>query len=44
MSIIKIIFFTVLVFVVYKGYVTFTEFEISVEERAAKIEEKAGFE
>ena len=44
MTIIKIIFYTVLVFVVYKGYVAFTEFEIGVEERAAKIEEKAGFE
>ena len=44
MRIIKIIFCTILIFVVYKGYVAFTEFEIGVGERTARIEEKADFE
>ena len=44
MRVIKIIFYTILVFVVYKGYVAFTEFEIGVGERTARIEEKADFE
>ena len=41
---IKIIFYVVLAFVIYKGYVAFTDFEIGVEDRVAKIEEKAEFE
>ena len=41
---IKIIFFFILGFVIYKGYVAFTEFEIGVGDRVAEIEEKAGFE
>ena len=44
MSIIKIIFITILGFVIYKGYVAFTEFEIGVGDRVAEIEEKADFE
>ena len=44
MRIIKIIFFTILGFVIYKGYVAFTEFEIGVGDRVAEIEEKADFE
>ena len=44
MNIIKIIFFAVLGFVIYKGYVAFTEFEIGVGDRVAKIEESAGVE
>ena len=41
---IKFIFYIVLAFVIYKGYVAFTDFEIGVEDRVAKIEEKAEFE
>ena len=41
---IKLIFYVVLAFVIYKGYVAFTEFEIGVEDRVVKIEEKAEFE
>ena len=41
---IKFIFYVVLAFVIYKGYVAFTNFEIGVEDRVAKIEEKAEFE
>ena len=41
MRITKIIFLTILGFVIYKGYVAFTEFEIGVGERVAIIEEKA---
>ena len=41
---IKIIFFFILGFVIYKGYVAFTEFEIGVGDRVAEIEEKADFE
>ena len=41
---IKIIFYVVLAFVIYKGYVAFTDFEIGVDNRVAKIEEKAEFE
>ena len=39
-----IIFFFILGFVIYKGYVAFTEFEIGVGDRVAEIEEKADFE
>ena len=31
-------------FIIYKGYVAFTEFEIGVEDRVAEIEEKSEFE
>ena len=41
---IKFIFLVVLGFIIYKGYVAFTEFEIGVEDRVAGIEEKADFE
>ena len=41
---IKFIFVIVLGFIIYKGYVAFTEFEIGVEDRVAGIEEKADFE
>ena len=34
----------ILFFVLYKGYVAFTEFEIGVSDRVAKIEEQADFE
>ena len=40
----KFIFYIVLAFVIYKGYVAFTDFEIGVEDRVAEIEEKAEFE
>ena len=41
---IKFIFLIVLGFIIYKGYIAFTEFEIGVEDRVAGIEEKADFE
>ena len=41
---IKFIFLIVLGFIIYKGYVAFTEFEIGVEDRVAGIEKKADFE
>ena len=41
---IKFIFLIVLGFIIYKGYVAFTEFEIGVEDRVAGIEEKGDFE
>ena len=44
MSKIKIVFYLVLVFVIYKGYEAFRDFEIGVGDRVAKIEELAGFE
>ena len=44
MSKIKIIFFLILGFVAYKGYVAFTNFEIGVSDRITEIEEKADFE
>ena len=44
MSKIKIIFYLILGFVVYKGYEAFTEFEIGISDRAAKLEEAADFE
>ena len=44
MRITKIIFLTILGFVIYKGYVVFTEFEIGVGDRIAVIEESAGLE
>ena len=44
MSKIKIIFFLILGFVVYKGYEAFTNFEIGVSDKITEIEEKADFE
>ena len=40
MSKIKIVFYLVLVFVIYKGYETFRDFEIGVGDRVAELEEK----
>ncbi len=44
MSKIKIIFFLIIVFVIYKGVVAFKNFEIGVSDRVAEIEELADFE
>ena len=44
MSKIKILFFLILGFVLYKGYVAFTNFEIGVSDRVTELEEKADFE
>jgi len=41
---IKILFFLILAFVVYKGVVAFKNFEIGVDDRVAEIEELADFE
>jgi len=41
---IKIVFYLVLIFVVYKGYEAFTNFEIGVGDRVAQLEELADFE
>ena len=41
---IKLIFYVVLAFVIYKGYVAFKDFEIGVGDRVAEIEEKADFQ
>ena len=44
MSKIKIVFFLILGFVFYKGYVALTNFEIVVSDRVTELEEKADFE
>ena len=44
MSKIKIVFYLVLIFVIYKGYVAFKDFEIGVGDRLVEIEEKGDFE
>tara|TARA_B100001121_G_C18373429_1_gene472743 strand:- start:238 stop:582 length:345 start_codon:yes stop_codon:yes gene_type:complete len=44
MSKIKIVFYLVLIFIVYKGYEAFKNFEIGVGDRVAQIEELADFE
>ena len=44
MSKIKIVFFLILGFVFYKGYVAFTNFEFGVSDRVTELEEKADFE
>ena len=44
MSKIKITFFLILGFVVYKGYEAFTEFEIGVSDRVAVLEKSADIE
>ena len=41
---IKIIFFIILAFIIYKGVVAFKNFEIGVSDRVAEIEELADFE
>jgi len=41
---IKIIFFIIIVFVIYKGVVAFKNFEIGVSDKVAEIEELADFE
>ena len=41
---IKLIFYVVLAFVIYKGYVAFTNFEIGVSDRVTKLEELADIE
>ena len=41
---IKIIFFIIIAFVIYKGVVAFKNFEIGVSDRVAEIEELADFE
>ena len=43
MSKIKIIFFIILAFIIYKGVVAFKNFEIGVSDRVAEIEELADF-
>ena len=44
MSKIKIIFFIIIAFIIYKGVVALKNFEIGVSDRVAEIEEKADFE
>ena len=44
MAKIKIIFFIILSFIIYKGVVAFKNFEIGVSDRVAEIEEVAEFE
>ena len=44
MSKVKIIFFLILGFVVYKVFVVVKDFEIGVENKIVEIDEKAGFE
>ncbi len=44
MSKIKIIFFLILGFIFYKGYVAFTDFEIGLSERVTQLEEASDFE
>ncbi len=44
MSKIKIVFYLVLAFVAYKGFVAFKDFEIGVGDRVAQLEELADFE
>jgi len=44
MSKIKIVFYLVVVFIVYKGFVAIKNFEIGVDKRVAQIEELAEIE
>ena len=44
MSKIKFVFYLILAFVAYKGFVAFKDFEIGVDNRVAEIEQQAGFE
>ena len=41
---IKLVFYVVLAFVIYKGYVAFTDFEIGLSERVTQLEEASDFE
>ena len=41
---IKIIFFIILAFIIYKGVIAFKNFEIGVSDKVAEIEELADFE
>ena len=44
MSKIKIVFYLVLAFIAYKGFVAFKNFEIGVDDRVAQLEELADYE
>ena len=44
MSKIKIIFFIIIAFIIYKGVIAFKNFEIGVSDRVAELEELADFE
>ena len=44
MTKIKFIFYLILIFIAYKGFVAFKDFEIGVDNRVAEIEEKADFQ
>ena len=44
MSKIKIIFFIIIAFIIYKGVIAFKNFEIGVSDRGAELEELADFE
>ena len=44
MSKIKIIFFIIIAFIIYKGIIAFKNFEIGVSDRVAEIEELADYE
>ena len=44
MSKIKIIFFIIIAFIIYKGVVALKNFEIGVSDKVAEIEEQADFE
>ena len=44
MSKIKIIFFIIIAFIIYKGVMAFKNFEIGVSDRVAELEELADFE
>ena len=44
MSKIKIIFFIIIAFIIYKGVVAFKNFEIGVSDKVAEIEELADYE
>ena len=44
MSKIKFVFYLILAFVAYKGFVAFKDFEIGVDNRVAEIEQQAGLE
>ena len=41
---IKIVFYLVLIFIAYKGFIAFKNFEIGVGDRVAQLEEAADFE
>ena len=41
---IKIVFYLLLIFIAYKGFIAFKNFEIGVGDRVAQLEEAADFE